>query len=289
MKLGINTCSIERLMKKEMNAGNVESMIDPISHIEHSLKLGFRHFEITCDINFLFSDELNAHFINRLIALKKEHTLTYSVHLPFRGMELSYPCKEMSDAYAKLMVKVIKALELIQPEAYVIHAFGDLGKKFGKLGAESFMMKHMSGFSYYVLKKILDDSKIPSRKIAVENVKFPFIVLQSIIDELDLSICMDVGHILAGYSGEFTIKDFLNHNYDRIAEIHLHDAYKRSTPEGVMINDHIALGEGDLDYKWLISDLHERGYNKRIIMEMKYDAQISSFGLLTKEFPDLWL
>lgn len=289
MKLGIGTFHVEKLMKnKKANAENIMEIFNPVNFIEEYIEIGIRNFEIIWDINLLCNNKFAGKLLNRLVELKNKYKLTYSVHLPFRGVEFSYPNIQVGYAYADLMIKIIERLENIYPEVYVIHPFGELGKKFGKLGSGSFFIKYLSSFSTRVLEKILDDTKILPRRIAVENLKYPFDVLQNTIYELDLSVCMDAGHIVAGYSGECTIKDFLYKYFDRIAEIHLHDAYNRSTPGDVKIKDHMALGSGDLDYSWLINELNMLNYNKRIILEMEEEDAVISFNRLNIEFPNVF-
>lgn len=284
MKIGINTSNIEKLTSGEVSERTLANIINPVPHVKKCIEAGFRHFELSCDANFMYSDDLNRKSIKELNALKEQHKLTFSVHLPFRGVELSYPSSELTKAYAVMLACVIDTVKPLEPEAYTIHVSGELCKKFRKLPAQSYVIRHLISYSEEVLKRLLDITKVPSRLIAVENLKFPFEALEGMIEKLELGICMDAGHVTAGYSGEHTVLEFLDRYYDRIAEIHLHDAYKRRNENDIDIRDHIALGQGDLNYIEFISELYKRGYKGPIILEMKkFDHAVDSLKKLISE------
>ena len=60
---------------------------------------------------------------------------------------------------------------------------------------------------------------LPGRRLALENLHFPFAWLDPLIEAYDLSVCMDTGH-LALQSGDLGM--FLKHYGHRIAIGHLH-------------------------------------------------------------------
>ena len=86
-------------------------------------------------------------------------------------------------------------------------------------------MNYLTSLSIDSLRKVLNRVGISPREIAVENVEFLFKYSWRVIRDLNLSICFDTGHLLVGYSGEYTIMNFLQRYWDRIVEIHLHYGY----------------------------------------------------------------
>ena len=105
----------------------------------------------------------------------------------------------------------------------------------------------------------------------------PLELTLEIADLLDLSICLDTGHVLAGFSGAINFDDALDVCLPRLAEVHLHDSpdYMRTGQLGYG-KDHQPLGEGDLPTKRLINHLQKRNFNGPVIFELSVgDAQKS--------------
>ena len=55
-----------------------------------------------------------------------------------------------------------------------------------------------------------------------ETIEFPFDPTFELAEELDLSICLDIGHVLVGFSGPFDLFEVLDSCLHRLGEIHLH-------------------------------------------------------------------
>ena len=70
--------------------------------------------------------------------------------------------------------------------------------------------------------------------ISIETLDYPFELIESIIDEYGLSVCIDAGHLIKyGYK----IKPVFEKYYDKIPIIHLHGVDFLKTP----IQDHVSL------------------------------------------------
>ena len=86
-------------------------------------------------------------------------------------------------------------------------------------------------------ESILAETGIPSRQLAIETIEFPFDLTLELAETLDLSLCLDTGHVLVGFSGPVGLVEALERCLPRLAEIHLHDgpwqgpgAYHRLRP-----------------------------------------------------------
>ncbi len=81
----------------------------------------------------------------------------------------------------------------------------------------------------------------------------------------NLMMTLDIGHaqLLARQN---TSHQFIEHCMDRIGHVHVHDNYG-----GASVKDdlHLALGEGVVDYRAILSALAEGGYDSTITMEVK--------------------
>lgn len=287
MKIGVGTFNLENLIRSDFEQEGINRAFDPVQHINECIELGIKDFEITFDINMMMGGMNIEKKAEELLQLKEKHGLSYSVHLPFRGVDISYPDPEISMAYSNMMSGIIKSLEPLGPEAYVLHATGSAGSKVGRLPPYSYAVQLMVSQAEQVIKRIIEKSEVNPRKIAIENIKFPFIAMEKMIYDNNLSVCMDAGHLTAGYSGDFNLKSFIDSYYDRIMEVHLHDAYHKVTLGGLKIKDHQCLGKGDINWVWMFKYLKEKGYDKRVILEMKFSDALISLKKIKSAFPAL--
>ena len=131
-------------------------------------------------------------------------------------------------------------------------------------------------------------TKLPSRKIALESIEFPFEITWQIAERLDTSICLDTGHVLSGQSGSTDLLEFLDRYYNRLNEIHLHDgAVKPVNGKRFSYFDHKILGQGDLPIVEFLTTLEERGFDGPIIFELNREEALESLKIIRKFLPDL--
>ncbi|MBU4343905.1 MAG: hypothetical protein KKB05_01690 [Proteobacteria bacterium] len=67
--------------------------------------------------------------------------------------------------------------------------------------------------------ELLLSTGIKSRSIAIENLMYPFEWVEKIISSLNLSVCIDIGHLIRMNAD---IKGTFNKYHDRTPIIHLH-------------------------------------------------------------------
>jgi len=81
----------------------------------------------------------------------------------------------------------------------------------------------------------------------------------------DLRMTLDIGHAQL-LSKENTSFDFIEHLYDKIGHIHVHDNFG-----GTSVKDdlHLPLGDGVVDFPKIFSMLRARGYRSTMTMEVK--------------------
>jgi sugar phosphate isomerase/epimerase len=131
------------------------------------------------------------------------------------------------------------------------------------------------------LKTILAETGIPSRQLAIETVEFPFELTYEMAEEFDLSMCLDTGHVLAGFSGPVELFTVLEQCLPRLGEIHLHDCPWQG-PEMKLGygQDHQPLGKGDLDTARLLDRLVRADYSGPIIFELRVDEALASLDVI---------
>jgi hypothetical protein len=142
--------------------------------------------------------------MEKLLELKARG-ITYTVHLPLWSVEPSTPLRPVRRGSVEAVTQILRATRLLDPEVYVLHATGALAAEFYNMHlpeiARAYLLSQFQNGARESLEQILMETGIPSRRIAIETVEFPFDLTLELADELDLSLCLDTGHVLAGFPG----------------------------------------------------------------------------------------
>ncbi|MCX7670844.1 MAG: TIM barrel protein, partial [Anaerolineae bacterium] len=144
-------------------------------------------------------------------------------------------------------------------------------------GAREVLLRGFQAGARASIRQILAETGIASRNLAIETIEFPFDLTMELAEELDLSICLDTGHVLSGFPGRSDLFGVLERVLPRLAEIHLHDS-PRWTPGTPIVygQDHQALGKGDLDVGRLCARLNEANWNGPVIFELTIEEALAS-------------
>jgi sugar phosphate isomerase/epimerase len=174
-------------------------------------------FEST-QFEFLFSKPVVA----ELSRLSNKFKLSFNVHLP-TDVSISHNERIHRQQAVDTLVSVIDRIAPLNPASLTLHI---------PYNEDSFKRDKLSGWRDRVrrnLEKLLNTG-IRGDVIAVETLDYPFEIVADIVAALNLSICMDMGHLI-------------NHGYDpmemfetfraKIKIIHLHGVENR--------RDHLAL------------------------------------------------
>jgi sugar phosphate isomerase/epimerase len=202
------------------------------------------------------------------------------VHLPLWSTEPSTPLQPVRQGSVQALVEVLKATMPLEPEAYVLHATGSLAAEFYNMDlpapALMLLMRLFQQQAGRSIAEILAATGVPSRQIAIENIEFPLDLTLELAEQFDLSICLDTGHILAGFSGPTPFFDALELCLPRLADLHLHDCPAWKEGPRLYGQDHAPLGTGDLDVAGLLDRLAAANYDGPIIFELEIDEALAS-------------
>ncbi|NHJ49325.1 MAG: sugar phosphate isomerase/epimerase [Asgard group archaeon] len=260
------------------------SNINYIDVMRNSIDAGFKHIEITGDLPYVLPGILSPDEIDQLVEIKKKENVSFSVHLPLWGIEPAAFSEHIRDGSVNTLVECIELTKPLEPICWVLHPTGALTVEFMTMNlpdfAKGLIASQFSSFAEESIRKLLDKTGISSRKLAVENIEFPFEEMESIIEENDLSICFDTGHLLAGFSGDIKILDFIDRYFDRITELHLHDgAFPRI--------DHKPLGKHDLPVKELLLKLNDKKFSGPLVFELTLKEAQESMDFIKKHVPEI--
>jgi len=254
-----------------------------------AVKGGFHFLELTLDMGYVLPGSLDGEVMEKFVEMKKEEEVAYSVHLPLWSIEPSSPNEYIRKASVESLIHSIEVAEILKPECYVLHSTGALAAEFTRLVMpkhyRELVDRYMLFHAAKSVEEILSGTSIPPRKLALENVEFPFELTREIVDQFDLSICFDTGHLLAGYSGEYTVTEFLKRHWDRIVEIHLHDGFHREVNGNVVRRDHLPIGSGVLRVSELMGCLDEGGFKGPVVFELGFDEAKHSLKVICEQCP----
>lgn len=149
--------------------------------------------------------------IENLQALAQTHAVTYNVHLP-TDLSLTHPDRSIRDAAGRILRDFVALLAPLNPTVHVLH-LSPPEKPCGK--------KDLLAWQHLAEKPLTQILKtgLPCRRLAVENLFFPFHWLAPLLEAFDLGVCLDTGH-LALQKGD--LGEFLVDYGHRITIAHLH-------------------------------------------------------------------
>jgi sugar phosphate isomerase/epimerase len=250
---------------------------------------GFNPIEIGGDLGMLLPHTFSKAAIDELAQVKRELGLSYTVHLPLWSLEPSTLQAPVRQGSVQALVDCIRVTAPLEPEIYVLHATGALAAEFYRMRipelARAILMRQFQSGARESIRTILIQTGIPSRKLAVETIEFPFDLTLELAEEFDTSICFDTGHVLVGFSGPVDFFAALERCLPRLGEVHLHDGPWQGPEMKIGYGkDHSSLGTGDLDVPRFLGRLEQAGFNGPVIFELRVPEALDSLEFVRKLF-----
>lgn len=167
------------------------------------------------EIELLFLERDHLPSINEIHVLKElSGTLDigYNIHLPM-DISLADPSPGIRNRSRNA---ILKALELVAPLKASTHT---LHVTFQESDSHPDSVKAWQECAVGSLARLLERSPVPPECLSVETLDFPPQWLAPVVFQLDLPVCLDVGHVVRfGYDLHETLSLFSQ----RIAIFHLH-------------------------------------------------------------------
>jgi sugar phosphate isomerase/epimerase len=296
MRFGIMSMQINALIPSGLSPEGMLTHIADFDHVQLVRDLiakGFNPIELGGDLALFLPQTFARPAIEKLGALKGETGVTYTVHLPLWSVEPSTPVTPVREGSVQAAVDAIEATRPLEPEAYVLHATGALAAEFYRMRlpdlAKAFLLRQFQNNALQSLTTVLAETGIPSRRLAIETIQFPFDLTLELAEELDLSLCLDTGHVLVGFSGPVDLFDALERCLPRLAEIHLHDGPWQGPERNIGYGqDHQTLGQGDLDLERLLDRLATARFSGPVIFELTVEEALRSLDVIRSLRPGLF-
>jgi sugar phosphate isomerase/epimerase len=292
MRFGIMEMQLEALIPPGMPAEQIMTSIMTFDHAGLAKGLadkGFNPIELGGDLGMFLPNVYGPESVEKLVALKAGG-ISYTTHLPLWSVEPSTPLTPVRKGSVAAVIEIIQSTRPIEPEAYVLHATGALAAEFYNMRisemARALILRQFQSGARESIRVILAETGLPSRRLAIETVEFPLDLTLELVEEFDLSVCLDTGHVLAGFPGWFDFFEVVDKVLPHLAEVHLHDC--RKMPSGVRGygEDHKPLGHGDLDLGRFLDRLAEAHYQGPLVFELTVAEALESLEVVRSLRPD---
>src|SRR5512136_897757 len=292
MRFGIMAMQLDALVPAGIPAEQVMAGLMGFSHAGLAKSLyekGFNPIELGGDLGMFLPQAYTEEAIQKLVELKAEG-VAYTLHLPLWSVEPSTPLRQVRNGSVEALVQTIQRTKPLEPEVYVLHATGALAAEFYNMKisetARTLILRQFQDGARESIKSILAETGLPSRKLAIETIEFPLDMTLELAEEFDLSVCLDTGHVLAGFPGWFDFFDVVEKLLPRLVEVHLHDS--KRMPEGVRGygEDHKPLGHGDLDLSRFLDRLAAANFTGPLVFELEVHEALESLSVVKSIRPD---
>ena len=262
---------------------NLVDIVRDVVAIEH-----IEVIEFTTEMEHMVPGSITPEIISQLVDLKDELGVSFTVHLPIWSIELASFNPFIRSGGVESICHSIKTSEPLEPETYVLHASGSLAAEFLRNNTSEPMTLlvcgYMTEFSMKSVEEIISKTEIDPRKIAVENIEFPFEFTRDIVDEYHTGVCFDTGHALTKQSGNESVLEFYRRHRDRIVEVHLNDGIDIKTPG--KYEDHLAIGKGELPVRDFLLELRKADFKGPLIFELTTEEIIESLQTIREVVPE---
>jgi sugar phosphate isomerase/epimerase len=158
-----------------------------------------------------FSNLPDATTMKRLKEIADGADLTYTIHLPLDTW-MGHEQESVRVQSVDKCLRVIERTAPLSPFAYVLHFHGDERGECPSADLNRWIEGHRRS-----VEKLLQN--VHSHDLCVETLDYPFAVIEDIVGDYNLSVCLDIGHLLmCGHTPE----DYLDRYLPRTRVLHLH-------------------------------------------------------------------
>ncbi|HDN18132.1 MAG TPA: sugar phosphate isomerase/epimerase [Candidatus Bathyarchaeota archaeon] len=281
-RFGVTAVDFERVMGA-IRSGLNFSKFNIGKLIELIYSSGFKIAELTLDMVYAAPGAFSPKNIKTLREVKESYDISYTAHLPLWSIEPASPVPHIREASVKAMAATVPLVEELEPECYVIHATGALASEFNRMklpeDVKSVINTHFNQFALDSVNKFLELTDLEPKRVATETVEFPYLLTLELAEKLGLSVCLDTGHVLAGFPGTTDLMKVFEACSSLLGEIHLHDAWNKDG----RFQDHLQLGLGDMNIELFFKKLTAIEFNGPIVLELPLEKAVKSIKLLKEK------
>lgn len=135
-----------------------------------------------------FSNLPSPEAVRELSDIAEEHALSYTVHFPL-DVAFGHPDAEARRQSLDGCLRLADRMEPLSPFAYVVHFTGD---RRSQTPADD-MRRWLDGHRH-ALERLA--GRVGARRLCAETLEYPFDLVLPVVEELDLAVCLDIGHLM---------------------------------------------------------------------------------------------
>ena len=151
------------------------------------------------------------HEIKELSIVAEEFDITYDIHLPL-DIHLGDKNPIIRRRAIESIQRIIDLTLPLMPSVYILHV------SFNEDSSKTDTVNKWQERIYESMGRLLSTG-IKSRSIAIENLMYPFEWVEEVISSLNLSVCIDIGHLILMNADR---KETFAKHHHRTPIIHLH-------------------------------------------------------------------
>jgi sugar phosphate isomerase/epimerase len=256
--LGTDLMTLSAAIRAKQRGLTAEQFVE--EQIEQILLLKVDQLELHFDADLLFPGTAEI-AVNLLKDCCRD--MVYSLHLPFRYLDVSCPIERIRLASVGSILDAIELAADLSPNNYVIHLTGNVFTSY-RSGLDPLVGEVMAHVEESLdrITRLVNPSQL-----LVENLpQVDFDYFMRAVKRLGLSVCMDIGHVVL-QGGDYL--EFARSYSSLIREIHLHDVIRSHPADSIqVVKDHQAIGTGMLDFEQFFTVLNDIGFRGSIILEV---------------------
>jgi sugar phosphate isomerase/epimerase len=237
---------------------------------------GLQAVELALDLAAIYPQVFDTSFYAAVASLQQELGFACTVHLPFLWVDASAMNQSIREASVACLRKAVEQVQPIAVRTYVLHLWGftttQIARQLAPDGVRQAILEVLIREGERSLAELCE--LVDPRDVCVENLEDTLFELAlPAIERIGASICLDVGHL--AWQGSEPVHFLIEHR-DRIREIHLHDAAVGFESGQPPVRDHLALGQGHLDYEGFLQALDRIGFEGAVILEVNSQADLEA-------------
>ncbi|MFZ5570101.1 MAG: cobamide remodeling phosphodiesterase CbiR [Thermodesulfobacteriota bacterium] len=199
--------------------------------------------------------------IRDLRALSERYDISYNIHLPI-DIDPGSPVPEIRDQAVRCIRYICELTRPLSASSYTVHLPAEHATDL------PVWRENVAGSMEQLIHR-----EFPGRIFSVETLHYPLEWIEPVIQRLDLSVCLDIGHLMAD---GLLVASVFKQYAERIAVVHLHGV------DGP--RDHVGLGSLPRETLIAVIEMLERFSGTVSIEVFSYHHLRDSLRILE----DLW-
>ncbi|MDJ0784166.1 MAG: cobamide remodeling phosphodiesterase CbiR [Desulfosarcinaceae bacterium] len=156
--------------------------------------------------------------IDRLAAIAADHAVTYTVHLPV-DRDLGAGDAVAQRQAVEALTGIVNRTRPLPVTSFTLHLASPRQSHRRVTDVRRWQDRNRAGL------EALLAAEVPPQALSIETLDYPFEWAFALVEEMDLRVCLDIGHLIlyaSGRSADHVLAEALNRYLDHTTVIHLH-------------------------------------------------------------------